>query len=171
MVLAGKTGFGAAEAHSPIGEDGRERYVFFATPHVAVGQAGAVGEVARQGRQQPSSGCGALISVLTDILEDRLDSSFDPDDIEQSLLRAKISDRLQTGEQHDLLSITNLAHDVILDDLERTLDATFDPQTADLAVVTGIQIHAPGAINYIQPRTAYVVVQGERRTLDLTDMP
>ena len=55
----GKTGFGAALHHAPqVG--GRERYVFYAGPHVGIGPAGEPGVVERKGRPEPSTACGAF---------------------------------------------------------------------------------------------------------------
>lgn len=62
MVFCGKTGFSAGMAHSPI-VGGKERYVFWAGPHIAFGTAGCVGEIFRPGREKISHACGALIAL------------------------------------------------------------------------------------------------------------
>ncbi len=167
MVLSGRTGFGAAQAHSPQEADGRERYVFFAMPHVAIGPEGEAGIVDRPGRAAPSSACGALLAVKAELEQGGLDDTFDPDDVEQSLLKGKIRARMSDEDSTDIYNITHKAYEAILDDLARTLDATFDPEKADLAVVTGIQIHGPGGVNYVQPKDCYAVVNGERTQIAL----
>ena len=41
----------------------KERYVFFAMPHIAIDSAGAVGSVLRPGRPGCSHACGALLKM------------------------------------------------------------------------------------------------------------
>ena len=89
MTFAGKTGFGAALHHAPqVG--GRERYVFYAGPHVGIGPEGEPGVVEREGRQEPSTACGALLALLGELQGDRLGAENDPDDVEQGLIRQRI---------------------------------------------------------------------------------
>lgn len=59
MLFLGKTGFLAAQHHAP-NEEGRERYVYFALPHIGVDAKGEIGRHDRPGRLQPSHACGAL---------------------------------------------------------------------------------------------------------------
>jgi len=169
MIFAGKTGFGAARSHSP-NLDGRERYVFFAAPHIAIGAGGEPGLCERVHRNGPSSACGALVALLGEIQNGQLGSTDDPDDVELGLIRQRLGTRLlnDAGQTHDLLSLTGAAHDMIREDLERTVAVTVDPAKADHAVITGVQIHGPGGRNYFQPRTAYAVENGKRHELDLS---
>jgi len=43
---------------------GRERYVFFSFPHIAIDAAGNVGAISRPGRSGTSCACGALAKAL-----------------------------------------------------------------------------------------------------------
>ena len=43
---------------------GRERYVFFSFPHIAIDAAGKVGAISRPGRAGTSCACGALAKAL-----------------------------------------------------------------------------------------------------------
>ena len=43
---------------------GRERYVFFSFPHIAIDAAGNVGAISRPGRAGRSCACGALAKCL-----------------------------------------------------------------------------------------------------------
>lgn len=52
--------------------NGRERYVFFSFPHIAIKEDGEVGQISRPGRLAVSSACGALIKALGDISKDGL---------------------------------------------------------------------------------------------------
>ena len=66
----------------------------------------------------------------------------------------------------ELFALTELVGDLILEDLERTVEATVDTVRADYAVLAGIQIHGPEG-TYVQPRTMYTVVDRQRREIEL----
>lgn len=165
LVLAGKTGFGAALSHAP-NPGGRERYVFMAGPHIAVGPAGEAGECMRPGRSGLSTACGALAAVLGELKANEIGATDDPDDVEIGWLRRRLGDAAQGREVKDLFELTLLTHDVIAADLDKTLAAVVDTSTTDYAVVTGIQIHASGNRNLIQPKTFYAVVDGKRQEVN-----
>lgn len=167
MIFSGKTGFAAALAHAPQ-VDGRERYVFYAMPHVAIGPDGEAGVVDRAGRTGPSTACGALLALLGEIQNGRIDTRFQHGDIEQSLLKARIAAKLSWGANPDLFALTKIAHDVILEDLEQTIEQTVDTSMADYAVLTGIQIHGANGVNRVYPCAAYVVVEGTNCELKST---
>lgn len=48
-------------------QEGRERYVFFSFPHIAIDAKGMVGHISRPGRSSVSCACGALIKSLGEI--------------------------------------------------------------------------------------------------------
>jgi hypothetical protein len=168
MIFAGRTGFGAALSHAPM-EHGRERYLFIAGPHVGIGPNGEPGVCEREGRQKPSSACGALLALLGELTGSGLGRVDDREDPEQSLIRRLLGERASVTGVSDIFGLTNLAHDVILEDLERLLADTIDRSKTDYAVATGIQIHGPGMKNYIQPRAIYATVDGVRRSVSLSD--
>ena len=89
MLFLGKTGVLAAHNHAPI-VGGRERYVYFAMPHIAIDQYGAIGVCYRSGRPGSSGACGALIAFRQEMLDGDLSLEFDLDDIEQSLLKHRL---------------------------------------------------------------------------------
>ena len=89
LILAGRTGFGAALAHAP-NPGGRERYVFFAGPHVAIGPGGEAGLCSREGRSGDSTACGAVAALLGEIEAGRLGATDDADDLELSQLRLRV---------------------------------------------------------------------------------
>ncbi|CAI5476765.1 unnamed protein product [Closterium sp. Yama58-4] len=68
----------------------RERYIFFAFPHVSIGESGEVGSLLRRGRGRPSSACGALIAIQTDLNEAK-GTTEDPFDEEYVLLKKKVA--------------------------------------------------------------------------------
>jgi len=67
MIFCGRTGFKAAMAHAPVAH-GKERYIFWVAPHIAVSLSGGIGKVWRTGRMKQSSACGALMAVQNEIM-------------------------------------------------------------------------------------------------------
>eukprot|EP00243_Klebsormidium_subtile_P000160 TRINITY_DN1024_c0_g1_i1.p1 TRINITY_DN1024_c0_g1~~TRINITY_DN1024_c0_g1_i1.p1 ORF type:complete len:486 (+),score=115.64 TRINITY_DN1024_c0_g1_i1:231-1688(+) len=184
-VNCGKTGLKAGMAHSPTLPDRdqngkvREKYIFFAFPHVAIGADGSEGMVQRIGRVHTSSACGALIAIQGEARGWSGDKQYE-DDVEYTILRNKVLHKqsCQCDLHKDgptLMDITKTALDVITEDLNDLLSKVVDPATADFAVVTGIQIHAgtreaPDGVNqfvdYVAPGTMYAVVNGQGHSLD-----
>ncbi|GAQ84874.1 hypothetical protein KFL_002100040 [Klebsormidium nitens] len=184
-VNCGKTGLGAGMAHSPTlpdrDQDGkiREKYVFFAFPHVAVSADGAEGMVQRIGREKISSACGALIAIQGEAKGWSGDAQY-PDDIEYTILRNKVLHKQSclcnmATQTPSLMDVTKTALDVITEDLNDLLSKVVDPAKADFAVVTGIQIHAGTSeapddqnqfVDYVAPGTMYAVVNGQGYSLD-----
>ncbi|CAI5475815.1 unnamed protein product [Closterium sp. Yama58-4] len=179
LVNCGKVGFKAAMSHSPefpCDVDGnlKERYIFFAFPHVSIGESGEVGSLLRRGRGKPSSACGALIAINNDINSGAA-PSMDSDDPEYTLLRKKIMTKV-SGSNLSLVDVTRAALAAINEDLEKLIALTVDPATADYAVITGVQIHSgdqiPGqpfrierTCDYIAPDKMYAVVRGQKYQL------
>jgi len=164
----GRTGFGAALGHSPVGTDGRRRYVFFAFPHIGIGKDGQLGKLERQGINTVDHACGALVQFERELEHGPFHVAFDPSDAEYSLLKQKLlaSIKLFGGEPPKLAEITETAHKVISDELT-TLLALVDTSKADYAVLTGIQIHAPHGATYIQPKSFFVVHNNVKKELHL----
>jgi Limiting CO2-inducible proteins B/C beta carbonyic anhydrases len=71
-----------------------------------------------------------------------------------------------------------IASRVIARDLNVLIDKAVSPKKADYAVVTGVQIHSwpnpdsnEPVLEYVEPKTGYVVVDGVKSELDLAAMP
>ena len=94
-----------------------------------------------------------------------LELALDPDDLEQSILKRHLLRKFRYGDVPDLLSLTRIAHGVILEELERMIHLTVDPTRSDYGVFTGIQIHAPEGRHFVWPGAAYVVMDGKRVSL------
>jgi hypothetical protein len=56
-------------------QDGKEHYVFFAFPHVAINSAGEVGVISRPGQPRTSCACGALAKALSQFKTEGFDAS------------------------------------------------------------------------------------------------
>jgi hypothetical protein len=156
MFFAGQTGLAAAMHHSPnIG--GRERYVFFAMPHIAICDDGRIGACRRIGRKGDSIACGALSAFQKELSEGRLNLSMDDIDIEQNLLKRRLLREIPYGHVPDLLELTKITQKVVQKDIEYALNTIVDRRKSDYAVISGIQIHGPEH-NYVWPASCYAVV-------------
>lgn len=164
MLTLGKTGFSAAQQHAPI-EHGRERYAYYALPHIAIDAQGEFGNYYRPGRQKVSHACGALVAFHHELANGALELALDPDDLEQSILKQHLLRKLKYGEVPNLLSLTRIAHAVIVEELERMIRLTVDPMRSDYGLFTGIQIHAPEGRHFVWPGTAYAVLNGTQFNL------
>jgi hypothetical protein len=165
LPILGKTGFLAAQQHAPIDERGIERYVYYALPHIAIGPQGEFGLYYRSGRQKASHACGALMAFQHELESGSLQLAPDLDDIEQSALKRYLLRKIRYGDVPNLLSLTRIAHAVILEELERMIKLTVDPTRSDYGLFTGIQIHAPEGRHFVWPGAAYVVMGGKRLNL------
>jgi hypothetical protein len=164
LLFLGKTGFLAAQAHSPQ-IDGREHYVFYGLTHIAIDADGQLGFAYRTGRDEPSYACGALAAFQAQLSAGQLDLAVDPLDMEMSLLKQRLFRLLPYGQVPDLLALTRLAYHAIVEDLDSMLALTVNPEAADYAVLTGIQVHAPAGDTYVWPGEQYTVRSGLREPL------
>lgn len=167
MLYLGKTGFTAAHHHAP-NEDGHERYVYFALPHIGIDAAGQIGNCQRSGRKETSHACGALVSFQQELTSGSLRLELDPDDLEQSFLKPRLLRKLTYGQVPSLVDLTKIAQTTILEDLERMINYTVDTTRNHYAVLTGIQIHGPEEKTFVCPSVMYVVVNGKRQELALS---
>jgi hypothetical protein len=165
MFFAGKTGLAAAMHHAP-NSGGRERYVFYSMPHVAIGEDGEVGACSRRGRDEKSTACGALNAFRKEMAAGRLDVVMNSADIEQSLLKMRLMREIPYGRVPDLLELTALTQKAALADLETAVEAVADPSKSDYAVISGIQVHGPDK-NYVWRVSCYAIVEGRRHEVSL----
>lgn len=176
----------AGFSHSPV-VSGRERYVFYSMPHIGIAPDGIIGSIYRPGQTDPSTACGALISLLSQFKGDRravpraaanAASSHTAADPEITMLRNKLALHLQRAgvdlKTLYLPEFTQFAERVITADLEALIRNTVDISMADYAVVTGVQVHSwpkPGTgeplLEFVAPRVAYTVCGGVRREMNL----
>jgi hypothetical protein len=164
MFTAGKTGVKAAMHHAPK-VDGKERYVFYIVPHIAINEDGKTGFCQRKGIKE-SSACGALCLFLQELNEGKLHITIDEEDIEESLLKRRLLREIPYGHIPDLLELTKITRKVIQADLEHALRKVVDTKKNDYALITGIQIHAPDC-NYIWPAECYAVLNGVKKEIKL----
>ena len=147
--------------------------IFFAFPHVSIGESGEVGSLLRRGRGKPSNACGALIAIKNDINKGGAVSP-DADDAEYVLLKKKVMSKVAKKEGDvSLVQVTKAAMQAINDDIEKLISLTVDPKTADYAVITGVQIHSGNQVstrlNCHNARKEVVECYGEPTNFVTTD--
>jgi len=185
VLTCGVTGMGAGLSHAPKPNPGsRHKYVFFSFPHIAVNAAGEVGEISRADCHN-SHACGAMLKVLGQVKKEDAEGKFGKEvkfdnlDPEYSVLKARMDKKiLKSGykvKELDLASLTSLGEQAITEDLEELISRSVDMSKADYAVITGVQIHnwansfedEEPNFEFVQPCSAYVVVNGKKTALDL----
>ena len=186
MPTAGRSGFAAAAAHLPL-VDGKQRLVFYGSPHIGVSGTGAIGEVERPAMATPSQACGALAALLEEIQlgsggveldpqdldpqdldpQDLDPQDLDPQDLELSHMRRRLLPMLDGEHPPDLVQLTKLALEAIVADTMRVFDSLLEEAYAlgqlpptDIGFVAGIQIHGPDGGNFFWPSSAEVYVDG-----------
>lgn len=155
---------------------------------MAIGADGRLGVIHRPGRAGPSSACGALVAALSAFKNSSLAltaysaGEHDPNDPEFSILQQRLAARIELEALDPtklyLADFTELAERTITADLEAMIAQTVDTAAVDYAVVTGVQVHSwPEAgsgeptMEFVAPRTCYVVVNGEKTLIDLEVRP
>lgn len=170
MLFLGTTGMMAAVSHAPVDtKDGRQRYVFFAFPHIGLCDKGTFGKVERPGHEQPTAACGALAEFNHELTKGDLHLELDTQDIEYSLLKQRLLKKIKLFSGHipSIEELTNVAYETIVEDLEKLVDRTIDKKASDYVILAGVQIHTPGGASYIWPGTSYVVKEGVRSKLEI----
>jgi len=167
MLFLGVTGMKAATSHAPHDKEGRQKYVFYAFPHIGISDKGILGEVERPGHDNPSTACGALVHLHEQLKEEFLHLESDPNDVEYSLMKQRLLKRMPlfSGKVPSIKSLTELTYQAILEDLEKLIEIVVKPENADYAVLTGIQVHSPGGASYIWEGEMYTVISGKRENL------
>ncbi|PNH06654.1 hypothetical protein TSOC_006951, partial [Tetrabaena socialis] len=101
VLTCGVTGMKAGLSHSPVCSGGRERYVFFAFPHIAINSEGEVGAITRPGRPKKSCACGALQKCLMELKAESVEAAvrspgvYDPLAPEYSILKQRLARRVR----------------------------------------------------------------------------
>jgi len=189
VLTCGVTGMGAGLSHSPTCVAGKERYVFFSFPHIAVDAEGVVGKITRPGRAGRSCACGALQKCLNEFKAEGYECNckapgvHEALDVEYSILKQRLARRLKFEQTDmntlDLAKITGVAERTITNDLEYMIEKAVDPKKADYAVITGVQIHnwatdldsKVPSLEFVAPTKVYVVINGVKMNLDLSRVP
>jgi hypothetical protein len=99
VLTCGVTGIGAGLSHAPIDSQGRERYVFFALPHIAVDETGEPAAIYRPGRAGKGAACGALLYAVNAVKEGGIAEdaagTHDPMEPEGSILMSRLKEQMR----------------------------------------------------------------------------
>ena len=163
MFFAGKTALKAAMHHAPVVR-GKERYVFYALPHIAIGAKGQLGVCKRVGRTEISNACGALNVFLGELKSKKPNLAMDSEDVELSLIKTRLLREIPYGHIPNLMELTKTTLKTIKEDFESALGSIVNTKHSDYAFITGIQIHGPEG-NYIWPSVTYAVVNGRKKNM------
>jgi hypothetical protein len=164
MLFLGKSGISAAQHHAPQ-VDGRERFIYFAFPHIGISESGQPGQVLRPGQTEPTAACGALKGLVGNLSHRSYSMDVDVMDIELSLLKWKLINLGENDDYQDIVSITKLAHAIIAQDLKALVgEADMDQ---DYAMLTGIEIHTAYGYDMIWPGGMTARVDGQIYTLQM----
>lgn len=166
IPLSGRTALRAMISHAP-NMDSTERYIFFVFSHIGLDD-GMEGACKRPGRGEIGSACGALLVILKELEEGRLNLLLDPLDWEQSLLKLKLLREIPFGHRPSLWELTQIALSVAVRDLLTILSELINPSKVSYAVISGIHIHMNDG-NFIYPGKCFAVVQGEQFDLDISN--
>lgn len=160
LVFLGRTGMQAALGHVP-GEDGRHRFVVFCLPHIGIDEDGTVGRVQRRGMHRATSACGALAAYRAGLAQARGRVAVDPDDVEQSLLRRRLTSMIDEGAVPTLTELTELARQAAVADMRRYVDLARGTEPLDVAYISGIVVHLPEGVECVSAVEAEVVIDGQ----------
>lgn len=154
MLLMGASGLGAAMHHAPTA-DGRQRVVVYVMPHVGICEDGTLGAVNRPGLDGVSTACGALVRFRDELARGEVKTGLEQYDMEMSLTRQRLLRAMRYGSLPDIVELTTIARDVILDDLLHIGELVPSWAQADVAVFSGIQIHTSTG-DHIQPGRSFL---------------
>mmetsp|Transcript_26962 Transcript_26962/g.72852 ORF Transcript_26962/g.72852 Transcript_26962/m.72852 type:complete len:453 (-) Transcript_26962:483-1841(-) len=189
VLTCGVIGIKAGLSHSPV-LGGKEQYVFFSFPHIAIDSAGGLGKISRPNRPDTSAACGALCACLGQLQAEGLDPNcktpgvHDAEDPEYSILKQRLARQLKSEnckvEDLDLVSITKAAERTITNDLKHLISKAVDPSKANYAVFTGVQIHnwatdltdgKTPSLEFVAAGECYTVINGKQEKLDVNAVP
>jgi hypothetical protein len=139
--LLGRTGLAAALGHAPDAE-GRHRLVVHAFTHIGVDDDGTVGQVHRDGVEDPTSACGALVVARAALEQGVSGVVLDRHDVEESHLVAQLRRVLGESPAPGLLPVTELVRDLAVGELGYLLDeaARTHPEL-EVALLSGVVVH------------------------------
>lgn len=161
MVFLGRTGLSAALSHVP-GEDGRHRFVVYCLPHIGIDSDGTVGRVQRRGMSRASTACGALDAFRRQLVDGGAATGIDPDDVEQSLLRRRLSSLLDASVgPPSLAELTELARQAADADVRRYIDLARGEEPVDVACISGIVVHGPDGADFVTSVHADVTIDDD----------
>jgi len=150
VPFVGKTGFSAFSHHVPT--EGHLLILF--GPHIAISSSGELGKYMREGQDDESTACGAVLAAYSACCADhaQAERSFlgksyremlDVDDMQQSFLKEKVGQRFDAinGASEPLDALIHEAYQVVEDQMLSVIN--FDYGDGKIVLVGGVQINMP----------------------------
>ena len=176
FLALGKTGLATLVQHAPPGYD-RDRFVFIAMPHLSISAGGMLG-----------SPEGLLSRFRKELAAGDVAIEADPLDTEYTAAKQKLLAKLHFGRIPSLATLTKTAADIAAETLDALIESTircvnssFSPrvllrsklterfrvcvcsaESADVAVLVGVQVRGPEDKDYIFTHSFYSTVNGEK---------
>lgn len=166
MPFVGNTAFLKMQQLVPDKEEGY--FVFLAFPHIRWNPSKPITEAGVE-RQGPSfSGCLGLVNFQKERDYGSRRKPLDWDNTEQSLIHQSLWRRQGIDAVSDIVCLTQLTYQIILDDVERLAVQFLDSRKCHYAIVTGVQIHGPDLQDWIWPGRMYAVTHGKKTILSFS---
>jgi len=169
-VLSGKTAFTAALHHAPTNSDGKERYVVFCGPHIAIDAEGNVGPMTRRGQKATSSACTSIIRFQKELESGTCDMALDYLNLEYTAFKRRMMGQVTFfgADLPSLTELTHTCHEATMEDVRSIMDSvTPGADECNYAIVSGILIHGPDDTHYLWQGDVEATINGV--TTDLRD--
>ncbi len=171
LLISGRTGLTAFNHHDPD-TFSTKRFLFIIGTHIAIDSEGRLGSIKRVNQRGMSNACGSLLGCLSKFkrFNGNYKPMFDRQDIAQYFVESSLVNyQLEIiRSSHPEIAITEKALEITLKDLEEILSKHNDFRGCDIAVLSGIFIHAPNDYHdFIDVRTCYTTRNGIKKDLKL----
>jgi len=157
--FVGKTGFGAFSAHVP--KDGNIFIMY--GPHIGVAESGEVGKYLRQGQDQESTACGALIAAYNSCCAGKHGKAHEDSlDLQQNWLRAALlphTDDISRTE-NPMAALAMHSYEVVHEKMMSIVNTNFG--SGKLVLLGGVQINTPsGFEDHFCPLNFQILQEGQ----------
>lgn len=124
-----------------------------AQPHIAISSAGQVG-----------SPEGILTRLRKELESGHVNLQADPLDTEYFEVKQKILEKVSYGRKlPSLAMLTDIASDLVADNVAALIRDCVKLETTDVAVLTGVQVYGPEAKDWVYTKSFYSIVNGEKQ--------
>jgi len=162
--FVGKTGFGAFSAHVP--KDGNIFIMY--GPHIGVAESGEVGKYLRQGQDDESTACGALVAAYNSCCAGKHGKAHECDlDLQQNWLRAALLPYTEdiTRTNNPMAALAMHSYEVVHEKMMSIVNTNFG--SGKLVLLGGVQINTPSGFEDHFCPLSFQVLQAGQQAVDL----
>jgi len=162
--FVGKTGFGAFSAHVP--KDGNIFIMY--GPHIGVAESGEVGKYLRQGQDEESTACGALVAAYNSCCAGKHGKAHECDlDLQQNWLRAALLPYTEdiTRTNNPMAALAMHSYEVVHEKMMSIVNTNFG--SGKLVLLGGVQINTPSGFEDHFCPLSFQVLQTGQQAVDL----